>query len=105
MSTTRQHIDQMERTHFTFEEVATHFYGVDIDFENPDELLKVPTLQDLLENLARVWIGIRPMLLVVAAFPLLPPQWRDALKFFVALTGELVTIAPQTADFKAGKDL
>jgi hypothetical protein len=105
MSTTRQHIDQMERTYFTFEEMATYFHAVDVDFKNPDERLKTPTLQDLLENLGRVWIGIRPMLLMVAALPLLPPQWRDALKFFLALVGELVAIAPGQADFKAGKDL
>jgi hypothetical protein len=53
MSTTRQHIDQMERTQFTFQEMATHFYAVDIDFTNPDERVKTPTLQELLENVAR----------------------------------------------------
>jgi hypothetical protein len=59
--------------------------------------------------------AVRPILSIVAELPLLPPQWRDALRLFVATLDAIAAAggvpvegplpAQPKPDFKAGKDL
>jgi hypothetical protein len=55
-------------------------------------------LADLTARLIRIYYAVQPILDILAALPLLPLRWRDALRQFV------ITL-DQVASFKAGKDL
>jgi hypothetical protein len=107
MSTSKEHIEKMERTRYTYDDIDAAFYEMDSGWTNPDAQLVMPTQATLLETLAKVWRGVQPLLTVLATLPFLPGAWRDALKLFLALIAELVatTSIPTTPDFKAGKDL
>lgn len=54
-----------------------------------------------------IYRAINPVLAGVAAFPLLPPHWHDALKLFTAAFDTFAQGVPEPADptFKAGKDI
>ena len=47
--------------------------------------------------------AVRPILATIAALPLLPPQFRDALRLFLVTVDQFADSA--TGEFKAGKDL
>ena len=47
--------------------------------------------------------AVRPILSALSVVPLIPPQFRDALRLFLATVDQFADSA--TGDFKAGKDL
>jgi hypothetical protein len=55
-------------------------------------------LADMTARLVTIYHAVQPILDILAALPLLPQRWRDALRQFVATLD-------QVASFKAGKDL
>lgn len=69
------------------------------------------------QRLIAAYRAVKPILAAIAALPILPTQWRLALRVFTGALDELagsqtaVTAAPapegipSDADFKAGKDL
>lgn len=57
------------------------------------------TPADRSQRLVTTYAGVRPILLALAAVPLVPETWRAALSVFV------ITLDGVTATFKAGKDL
>lgn len=108
MSTSKEHIEKMERTRYTYDDIDAAFYEMDSGWTNPDAQLVMPTQAELLKNVATLWRGLQPLLTVLATLPFLPPAWRDALKLFLTLIAQLVattTLPATTPDFKAGKDL
>jgi hypothetical protein len=56
------------------------------------------SLADATQRLITIYHAVQPILAILAALPLLPQRWRDALRAFV-------TALDQVASFKAGKDL
>jgi hypothetical protein len=62
-------------------------------------------LSGRVQKLVKVYTGIKPLLTVVAALPIIPATWRAALTIFTQAV-EAVVSSPEIApDFKAGKDL
>ncbi len=84
-----------------------------ISFESIDEYINFELLDLTVEcivaaqnpaadrgkQLTKVYAMVRPMLFALAAIPLVPENWRQALTIFI------VTLDGVTASFKAGKDL
>lgn len=90
----------------TFETIDEHVQGSGLDalFEQPAGEMPVSKTARLLAAYA----AVRPILSAVSVLPLIPPQWRKALRVFIAALDEMLSsgtgIAPDR-DFKAGKDL
>jgi len=59
----------------------------------------VQTPTDKVQRLTTVFAAVRPILLGLAAIPLIPPAWRAVLRVFIGTLDEV------SAAFKAGKDL
>jgi hypothetical protein len=104
MSTSRQHIEQLNRVRFTFDEIDARFEEMDSAWIDSDATLVAPTAEQLYRQLTSLWHAVEPILTVVAGLPLLRPAWSDALKLFIAITSQVVASNPG-AGFKAGKDL
>jgi hypothetical protein len=69
------------------------------------------TKQTALDRLITRYTMIRPILVALAAIPLIPPTWRAGLVAFTTtadevslLTSSFPTPDPVNPDFKAGKD-
>jgi len=80
----------------------------DANLAIPDET--EPTLAGMLRRVVTVFTAIRPLLLVLITFPILPPASRSAVSVFVQSLDALSVIAlpgdtGDAADFKAGRDL
>jgi len=103
MSTTKKHIEEIEQRRYTYEQIEASVHAMDDD--GAYEEVTAPTRAQLLQNLASIWRGVRPILTVVAMLPLLRPSWRDALQFFVTTIEQIVATTQLEGDFKAGKDL
>ena len=59
-----------------------------------------------LQRVLKIFRGIKPVLAVVGALPLIPATWRASMAMFVQALDALALVGPDlTADFKAGKDL
>ena len=66
-------------------------------------LAQQPAASGKLAQLAKVYTGIKPLLIALASSFFVPPSWKSALAIFIAAL-DAVTGDPG-ADFKAGKDL
>jgi hypothetical protein len=53
----------------------------------------------------KIYGGIKPLLVILTATPLIPSPWRTALKTFAHSLEALAATPEVTAAFKAGKDL
>lgn len=66
------------------------------------------SLHGRLQQLVKIYGGIKPVLTVIAATPIMPPTWRAAVAI-LSQALDAVTSAPEVAGadagFKAGKDL
>ena len=75
----------------------------EMEYENT---LVQETPNSRLQRVLKIFRGIRPVLAVVGALPLIPATWRGAITMFVQALDALALVGPEiTADFKAGKDL
>lgn len=59
-----------------------------------------------LQRVLKVYAGIKPLLVFLTTFPLLPQTWRAGLVLLNQVLESLASIGSQvTVQFKAGKDL
>jgi hypothetical protein len=58
-----------------------------------------------LQRVLKIYGGIKPLLVILTATPLIPSPWRTALKTFAHSLEALAATPEVTAAFKAGKDL
>lgn len=96
MSTGQQH--HTEHTPNSFEAINAHVNSIDL--AEITALTAVPqTAADRATRLVTAYTAARPILVAVAAIPLIPATWRAIVTTFV------VALDGFTATFKAGKDL
>jgi len=94
MSTGNETIDLV---HATFENIDRHVKAFEKTMFGPDGVADAS--EDKLERLDTAFAAARPILVGLAAIPLIPPAWRMVLRLHV------LTLDNATAAFKAGKDL
>ena len=78
----------MADNEITFEEIDRHINALDLNaFQaggkhhfTAEAALAAPG--DVLKKICTVYKAIRPILIAIEKFPLLPKKWRDALKTF-----------------------
>jgi hypothetical protein len=106
MSTGQQH--ENKTTDLSFESIDDHILDYVNDFIDEFESLDTfgegavatpQTAADRAQRLMTTYAGVRPILVALAAVPLVPETWRAAISVFVA------SLDGVTASFKAGKDL
>jgi hypothetical protein len=91
----------------TFEAIDDHILGPGFDalLTHAGEPGQATSAQRLLAS----YRAVQPILMAIAALPILPSQWRLALRVFIVALNELTTpeklSAAADADFKAGKDI
>jgi hypothetical protein len=111
MSTTEKDIQKMERaalktTTPSFKQVDSAIRAMNVTEMEQENALLPATFGARLQQLVKVYSGVKPLLSVLAALPIIPATWRAALVLFnqalEAVTESAGDIGP---DFKAGKDL
>jgi hypothetical protein len=71
-----------------------------------EQTLMPETQSGRIARLLKIYNGIKPLLTVISALPLIPSGWRAALALFNnALAAVAADADDVSADFKAGKDL
>lgn len=73
-----------------------------------EQTLMPETQSGRIARLLKIYNGIKPLLTVISALPLIPSGWRAALVLFnnaLAAVAAGAGADDVTADFKAGKDL
>jgi hypothetical protein len=76
---------------------------LDMEHENT---LKPETPLVSVQRVLKIYRGIKPLLMVVGAIPIIPSTWGAALSMFTKSLDALSVALPEvTAAFKAGKDL
>jgi len=89
----------------TFESIEKSIAHIDPDGSG-DANAALPDLAGVTQRLLSVYRGVRPILSVVAALPLLPPKFRQSLRQFLATLDQFTEgVAGIDGAFKAGKDL
>lgn len=85
----------MAQTTFTFEEIDSRINSLKLDDFQPGgphhfttESVQA-TPGDVLQKICAIYQGIRPILIILATFPLIPKKWRDAIKVFTDLMDNL----------------
>jgi hypothetical protein len=90
----------------TFETIDEHVQGSGLDALFGQAAAEAPVSKTA--RLLAAYAAVRPILSAVSVLPLIPTQWRIALRVFIAALDEMTStgtgIAPDR-DFKAGKDL
>ena len=78
-----------------------------LDNESMSENTLAPDSPDtLLQRALNVFGGLKPLLLFLSTFGLLPLPWRTGLTLLVQVLEALAAVGPKvTVHFKAGKDL
>ena len=84
-----------ETNHISFESIDRHVRSFDLTALTAQGAVQ----QSKTERLASTYAMARPILLGLAAIPLIPVTWRTALRLFIVSLDEAI------AFFKAGKDL
>jgi hypothetical protein len=106
MSTGQQH--ENKTADLSFESIDDQINDYVNDFIDEFESLDLggegavatpQTPADRAQRLMTTYAGVRPILVALAAVPLVPETWRAAITVFVA------SLDGVTATFKAGKDL
>lgn len=110
MSTSHNHLERL-----SYERIDARVRALDLSVFAERQSVMAAGDEDLLPRLQSVYRAVRPILSIVAELPLLPPQWRDALRLFVATLDAIAAAggvpadgplpAHPTPDFKAGKDI
>jgi hypothetical protein len=95
MSTGQQHHN--EKFDLSFERIDAHINRIDL--ASLAAATALPTQPDRGQRLIAAYAMSRPILIAIAAIPLVPATWRTALRIFTTTLDEV------TLSFKAGKDL
>ena len=69
-----------------------------------ENMLMADTPKGRVQRVLKVFRGIKPLLTVVSALPILPSTWRSGIVVFIQALDSLAAI-DVTVAFKAGKDL
>ena len=96
-----------------FQEVAaaTTYTAIDESIHSLDlgelgrQTAITPTLKTHLQQLAKLYLALEPLLAAIVTLPILPQPWRAALGLFVGSLDAVVWSVQADPDFKAGKDL
>jgi hypothetical protein len=89
--------DHIRNTPITFKAIDREVKKLDVNAFTSEGAVSTPAGDA--QRLSTVFASVRPILLSLAAVPLIPAAWRTALRVFVN------TLDQVTAAFKAGKDL
>ena len=75
------------------------------DMEQENTLVQ-DTPNTRLQKVLKIYRGIKPVITVIGALPLIPSTWRAAIVMFTQALDALAAVGGDiTAQFKAGKDL
>lgn len=75
------------------------------EMEHENTLL-ADTTGGRLQHLLKIYRGVKPLLAILNALPLIPSNWRAAMVLFTQAVEALANAASrENAGFKAGKDL
>ena len=75
------------------------------DMEQENTLVQ-DTPNGRLQKVLKIYRGIKPVISVIGALPLIPSTWRAAIVMFTQALDALAAVGGEiTAEFKAGKDL
>ncbi len=121
MASNHSHIEQMAaaNTYSDVDHAIKSLGSIDMEMENA---AVAETPSGRLARLAKVYGGVKPLLTVISALPIIPASWRAAVTLFMSTIEAVLVVAPQlgaaTGDgtvkiddpkpdpvFKAGKDL
>src|SRR4051794_684109 len=99
MSTNDNHVKQLAANGVpSFKTIDASIRTLNVDMEQ--SVIATADMQtDRIGRLLKIYAGVKPLLIAVAALPVIPYTWRAALALF---NGALDAVE---ADFKAGKDL
>lgn len=97
MSTSRIHMEQLALAQISYDAIDASIRSLDMEEEQGNALIAGPGSR--LEQLAKIYRAVKPLLKAIAILPLLPPAWRAVLQLF------LTTFDEVDSGFKAGKDL
>jgi hypothetical protein len=94
MSTKNETIDLV---HATFENIDRHVKAFERTVLGPDGVADEG--DDKFDRMDTAFAAVRPILVGLAAIPLIPPAWRLVMRIHI------LTMDDAIATFKAGKDL
>ena len=78
---------------------------LNIDMEHENTLVQ-DSPNTRLQKVLKIYRGIKPVITVIGALPLIPSTWRAAIVMFTQALDALAAVGGEiTAEFKAGKDL
>ena len=89
--------ETIDLAHATFVNIDRHVKAFEKRLFGPTGV--VDGCEDRLERLDTAFAAARPILVGLAAIPMIPPAWRMVLRLHI------LTLDNATAAFKAGKDL
>jgi hypothetical protein len=79
--------------------------ALNIDMEHENTLVQ-DSPNTRLQKVLKIYRGIKPVITVIGALPLIPSTWRAAIVMFTQALDALAAVGGEiTAEFKAGKDL
>jgi hypothetical protein len=97
--------EQLIMQSITYETIEQSVLDLDLDFTPAGANAAIPDVVSTTQRLIAVYRAVRPILNVVAALPLVPPQFRTPLQLFIATLDQFTAGVSETDAFKAGKDL
>ena len=106
MSTNPKEVEKSAKTP-SFKSIDRDIRALTAEMEQEKEHTLMPETQSgRVARLVKIYNGIKPLLTVLTALPLIPSSWRAALSLFnTALAAVAAGAEDVTAEFKAGKDL
>jgi hypothetical protein len=88
----------------SFKAVDTAIHALTVEMKQEDAPI-ADTQIGRIEHLLQVYRGLKPLLTVLSALPLILTKWRNALAVFTQALEAVAVGASDLADFKAGKDI
>ena len=105
MSTNPKHVEQMSAKTLSFKTIDREIKTLTAQMEQ-EQTLMPETQSGRIARLLKIYNGIKPLLTVISALPLIPSGWRAALVLFNNALAAVAAGADEvSAEFKAGKDL
>lgn len=104
MSTSEKHVKEMEAAK-SYAAINRAIKTINVaEMEQQNALLSA-SLVARVQQLVKIYNGIKPLLSVLTTLPLIPAAWRAALALFASVLETVVSSPEVSPDFKAGKDL
>lgn len=109
MSTNPKHLDTIEATKTMIEKSKRStdrtLRALNLEMEQENTLVQ-DSPNTRLQKVLKIYRGIKPVITVIGALPLIPSTWRAAIVMFTQALDALAAVGGEiTAEFKAGKDL